>query len=54
MVHFVKGNLLDSKAEALVNTVNTMGVMGKVLPYNLKINIPIITNFTEKLVKIIC
>ena len=29
MVHFVKGNLLDSKAEALVNTVNTMGVMGK-------------------------
>ena len=28
-MHFVKGNLLDAKAEALVNTVNTVGVMGK-------------------------
>ena len=26
---FVKGNLLDAKVEALVNTVNTVGVMGK-------------------------
>ena len=29
MIHYITGNLLDSKAEALVNTVNTMGVMGK-------------------------
>ncbi len=29
MLHFLKGNLLDSHAEALVNTVNTVGVMGK-------------------------
>jgi len=29
MIHYVKGNLLESKAEALVNTVNTVGVMGK-------------------------
>jgi O-acetyl-ADP-ribose deacetylase (regulator of RNase III) len=29
MMRFVKGNLLDAKAEALVNTVNTVGVMGK-------------------------
>jgi O-acetyl-ADP-ribose deacetylase (regulator of RNase III) len=29
MVRIVQGNLLDSKAEALVNTVNTVGVMGK-------------------------
>lgn len=29
MVHYKIGNLLDSKAEALVNTVNTVGVMGK-------------------------
>lgn len=28
-MQFVKGNLLDSKAQALVNTVNTVGVMGK-------------------------
>ena len=29
MITFVEGNLLEAKAEALVNTVNTVGVMGK-------------------------
>jgi O-acetyl-ADP-ribose deacetylase (regulator of RNase III) len=29
MISFTTGNLLSSKAEALVNTVNTVGVMGK-------------------------
>jgi len=29
MIEFIKGNLLEAKAEALVNTVNTVGVMGK-------------------------
>lgn len=29
MIHYVKGNLLESDAQALVNTVNTVGVMGK-------------------------
>lgn len=29
MITFTEGNLLDAKAEALVNTVNTVGVMGK-------------------------
>jgi O-acetyl-ADP-ribose deacetylase (regulator of RNase III) len=29
MIEFVRGNLLEAKAEALVNTVNTVGVMGK-------------------------
>lgn len=29
MIRFVKGNLLEAKVEALVNTVNTVGVMGK-------------------------
>lgn len=29
MIRFTEGNLLDAKAEALVNTVNTVGVMGK-------------------------
>lgn len=28
-IKFTKGNLLDAKVEALVNTVNTVGVMGK-------------------------
>lgn len=29
MIKFLQGNLLDAPAEALVNTVNTVGVMGK-------------------------
>lgn len=29
MIHYNTGNLLESDAEALVNTVNTVGVMGK-------------------------
>lgn len=29
MIEYVKGNLLEAEAEALVNTVNTVGVMGK-------------------------
>jgi O-acetyl-ADP-ribose deacetylase (regulator of RNase III) len=29
MITFTKGNLLEANAEALVNTVNTVGVMGK-------------------------
>lgn len=29
MIRFIKGNLLESTAQALVNTVNTVGVMGK-------------------------
>ena len=29
MITFTQGNLLESSAEALVNTVNTVGVMGK-------------------------
>lgn len=29
MISFAQGNLLDAEAEALVNTVNTVGVMGK-------------------------
>lgn len=29
MIHFITGNILESEAEALVNTVNTVGVMGK-------------------------
>ena len=45
MIRFTTGNLLDAEAEALVNTVNTVGVMGKgialmfkeAFPENLKI-----------------
>lgn len=29
MINFTRGNIIESQAEALVNTVNTVGVMGK-------------------------
>ena len=29
MIHYTQGNLLDAQADAIVNTVNTVGVMGK-------------------------
>jgi O-acetyl-ADP-ribose deacetylase (regulator of RNase III) len=29
MIEFTKGNLLEANVDALVNTVNTVGVMGK-------------------------
>ncbi|MFH1497185.1 MAG: macro domain-containing protein [Verrucomicrobiota bacterium] len=29
MIHFTQGNLLDAPVEAVVNTVNTVGIMGK-------------------------
>ena len=45
MIHYLTGNLLDSEAQALVNTINTVGVMGKgialqfknIFPNNFKI-----------------
>jgi O-acetyl-ADP-ribose deacetylase (regulator of RNase III)/uncharacterized protein YwgA len=36
MIQFVTGNLLDAKVDALVNTVNTAGVMGKGLALQFK------------------
>ncbi len=41
MIHFIEGNLLDSKAEALVNTVNTEGVMGKGIALQFKNQFPV-------------
>ena len=29
MIRYTQGNLLDAEADALINTVNTVGVMGK-------------------------
>lgn len=40
MLNFKIGNLLDSKAEALVNTVNTVGVMGKGIALQFKNQFP--------------
>lgn len=40
MIQFVTGNLLESTAEALVNTVNTVGVMGKGIALQFKKQFP--------------
>ncbi len=44
MIRFTKGNLMNSEAEALVNTVNTVGVMGKGIALQFKEEFP--HNFT--------
>jgi len=43
MIKYVTGNILDSEAEALINTVNTDGVMGKGIALQFKKAFP--TNF---------
>ena len=40
MISFTKGNLLEAKVEALVNTVNTVGVMGKGIALMFKESFP--------------
>jgi len=40
MIEYKKGNLLESEAEALVNTVNTVGVMGKGIALQFKKQFP--------------
>jgi len=40
MIEFVTGNILDSSAQALVNTVNTVGVMGKGIALQFKKQFP--------------
>lgn len=40
MITFVTGNIFDSEAEALVNTVNTVGVMGKGIALQFKNQFP--------------
>lgn len=42
-MNFIKGNLLEAKTQALVNTVNTVGVMGKGIALQFKENFP--TNY---------
>jgi O-acetyl-ADP-ribose deacetylase (regulator of RNase III) len=40
MITFVEGNLFDSPAQVLTNTVNTVGVMGKGIALNFKNSYP--------------
>ncbi|PVD51079.1 Appr-1-p processing protein [Terrimonas sp.] len=51
MIHYITGNLLDSKAEALVNTVNTVGVMGKGVALQFRQQFPENTRLYTKAVK---
>ena len=44
MIHYTKGDLLKSDAQALVNTVNTVGVMGKGIALQFKERYPV--NYT--------
>jgi len=48
MIHYKTGNLLESEADALVNTVNTVGVMGKGIALQFKNMFP--NNFKEYVV----
>jgi O-acetyl-ADP-ribose deacetylase (regulator of RNase III) len=43
MIHYQTGNILESSAEALVNTVNTVGVMGKGIALQFKKEFPLNT-----------
>ena len=36
MIQYIRGNLFTSNAKVLVNTVNTVGVMGKGIAYDFK------------------
>ena len=50
MIKFTKGNILTADVEALVNTVNTVGVMGKGIALAFKKAFPL----NYKLYKEIC
>jgi len=45
MIHLVSGNLLEAQTEALVNTVNCMGIMGKGIALQFKQAFP--DNFND-------
>lgn len=51
MIHESHGNLLDSDAEALVNTVNTVGVMGKGIALQFRRRFPDMFRAYERAVK---
>src|SRR5436853_5377405 len=48
MIEYVSGNLLEADAEALVNTVNTVGVMGKGIALQFRQTFPDNYNFYRK------
>jgi O-acetyl-ADP-ribose deacetylase (regulator of RNase III) len=51
MIEYVTGNLLNADAEALVNAVNTVGVMGKGIALQFRLAFPENYNFYRKACK---
>jgi O-acetyl-ADP-ribose deacetylase (regulator of RNase III) len=51
MIEFVKGNLLEAESESLVNTVNTVGVMGKGIALQFRETFPENYKFYQKACK---
>jgi O-acetyl-ADP-ribose deacetylase (regulator of RNase III) len=51
MIQFVYGNLLDAPVEALVNTVNTRGIMGKGIALQFKRKFPVMFRDYEQACK---
>ncbi len=50
MLKYVRGDIFNSPAQVLVNTVNTVGVMGKGIALSFKKNIPRCSQSIAKLV----
>ena len=48
MIEFIKGNLLEAHVEALVNTVNTVGIMGKGIALQFRETFPENYKFYQK------
>ncbi|MGD8500516.1 MAG: macro domain-containing protein, partial [Phycisphaerales bacterium] len=40
MIEIVRGNLLEAKVDALVNAVNTVGIMGKGIAFQFRVAFP--------------
>ena len=51
MISFKEGNILESRAEALINTVNTVGVMGKGIALQFKNAFPLNFKLYQKACK---
>jgi len=51
MIKYQVGNILESQTEALVNTVNTVGVMGKGIALSFKMTFPIVNEEYLKAIK---
>lgn len=48
MIEYTKGNILEANVQAIVNTVNTVGIMGKGLALEVKTRWPKVYNVYKK------